>query len=260
MNIDDFRYMRRGVQLEALLPEFAHLVDPIDQRGNKRERAILLLHGFSSTPAVYRDLIPKLSHYDAIVCPVLPGHGESIVAFSKVTAADWIGAAEKLCESLIAEYEHVDVLGLSLGGLLACHLSTRFSLHHLYLLAPALNLKSNVNWMLCYGRVLYMLGFKYLRNRSGNLWTDTYGELAYRQLPVGTILELLHYINTFPFKIPNCPTDLFLGQYDAVVDSKKVAKRFAQASNVNIHWLSNSAHVLPLDGDVDEIVKCIEGA
>lgn len=257
INTDDFRYMRRGIPLAILHPESAHILAPVDSRGEKKERALLLLHGFSSSPAVFRNIISKLSGYDAIVSPVLPGHGESINAFSVVKAQEWVNATEKLCASLCEEYQMVDVLGLSLGGILACNLSKKFPLHHLYLLAPALDLHSSISLLLWYGRFLQALGFKLLRNRAGNLLSEQFGELAYRQLPIVTIMELLNYIRNFKFTAPTCPTDLFLGEYDAVVDSKKIAKRFATAPT-NIHWLSNSAHVLPLDGDVDEILECVK--
>ena len=53
------------------------------------------------------------------------------------------------------------------------------------------------------------------------------------------------------------PTDLFLGSFDEVVDSEQVAKRFFNAPQCNIHWLQNSAHVLPLDNDVNAIIDCM---
>jgi carboxylesterase len=257
MNTDDFRYMRRGIPLEVLPPESADVLAPIDKRGQNNERALLLLHGFSSSPAVYRNFIPTLSNYDAIVSPLLPGHGESLSVFSTTKAQEWIKAVEEMCASLCATYQKVDVLGLSLGGTIACDLSTKFPLNHLYLLAPALDLRCSLNFTLYNAHILYALGFRRVRNRAGNLLTDNFSELAYRQLPLATIIELLNYIKNYKFVTPSCPTDLFLGEFDIVVDCKKIAQRFASAPNVTIHWLSNSAHVLPLDGDVDEIVKCI---
>ena len=132
MNNDDFRYMRRGKQLSGLTSKEMSLLEPVDKRGSGSARALLLLHGFSSSPAVYRCLIPQIKHYDAIICPVLEGHAESIEAFSRSTANDWRFTANKTCEILINEYNKVDVLGLSLGGLLACELSQRFPLNHLF--------------------------------------------------------------------------------------------------------------------------------
>lgn len=258
VNTQDFRFLLKGKQVELLLPAQASMLAPIDIRTQKHGHALLLLHGFSSSPAVFRAMIPELTLYDAVVCPVLPGHSDSITAFSTATAQEWMFAAETACSALLQEYQAVDVLGFSLGGLLACHLSQRFDLNRLYLLAPALLLCNPVPLMLFCVRALHALGFRLLHNRGGNLYTDRYSELAYRQLPMTTIIEILTLINDYKFVPPTCPTELFLGRFDAVVDSPAVAKCFATIPNVAIHWLENSAHVLPLDGDIEAIVACIK--
>ncbi len=257
MNITDFQYMWRGKQIAPLLSQQAYLLDPIDKRGSSHNRALLLLHGFASSPAVYRELLPALTMYDAVVCPVLPGHCISIEAFAKVSARDWVSAAEQACQGLVRDYQTVDVLGLSLGGLLACHLSHHFTLNHLYLLAPALSLKQNVNVTLLGARILQYLGFKSLPNHAGNIHTSQFQELTYRRLPITTIIEILTLIKNVEFTPPSCPVDLFLGRFDEVVDSALVAKKFANQANTQIHWLDNSAHVLPLDGDIETILACL---
>ena len=257
MNIDDFRYMWRGKPIKPLVNQQANLLAPIDKRGPGHHRALLLLHGFSSSPAVYRQLLPALSDYDAVICPLLPGHGESIRAFSMAKACEWLSTAENACEKLINDYQQVDVLGLSLGGLLACHLSQRFPLHHLYLLAPALVLQLNIPQALTCARLLYRLGFSHLRNQAGNLYSDHYSELAYRQLPITAIIEILTLVDNFQFVPPQSPTDVFLGCFDEVVNSAQVAKLFSHLPNCTIHWLPKSAHVLPLDGDIDTIIACL---
>lgn len=257
MNIQDFRFLFQGKQIQPLLPAQASLLAPIDIRGQGCGRALLLLHGFSSSPAVFRAMIPELKGYDAVVCPVLPGHSESIAAFAKAGAQDWLSAAETACSELLREYQTVDVLGFSLGGLLACHLSQRFPLNRLFLLAPALLMKRSVPITLFCARVLHSLGFGLLHNHGGNLHTNRYPELTYRQLPVTTIIEILTLINDYNFVMPSCPTELFLGRFDEVVDSSRVAERFEHAANVTIHWLEKSAHVLPLDGDIEVINACI---
>jgi carboxylesterase len=255
--IDDFRYMLRGKPLKPLVNQQACLLDPIDIRGPGNDRALLLLHGFSSSPAVFRKLLPVFGSYDAVMCPALPGHGQSIADFSVAKGCDWLSAAEHACAQLMRNYQHVDVLGLSLGGLLACHLSQRFALNHLYLLAPALALQLNIPLSLKLAHVLNWLGFNYLRNQAGNIHLPHNSELAYRQLPIHAVIEILTLVNGFQFVVPQVSTDLFLGCFDEIVDSARVAALFLNAPNCTIHWLSNSAHVLPLDGDIDTIIACI---
>ncbi len=255
MNRDDFRYMWRGKPLRGLGKPESSLLEPIFQKGRGNQRALLLLHGFSSSPAVFRVMLQALLPYDAILCPTLPGHGENISAFGTVKAQDWLTASEIACETLVQNYASVDVLGLSLGGLLACHLSQHFKLHHLYLLAPALALSINIPLALKGLHLIHYSGVQSIRNRAGNLCSKRYGELAYRRLPLTAIMEILTLIQTFPFTPPTCPTDLFLGRFDEVVHTKKIANLMKNVPNCETHWLANSAHVLPLDNDVDQIIQ-----
>lgn len=257
MKLNDFRYMRQGQQLHDVHPRERALLNPVQHYGEGHERALLVLHGFSSSPAVYRYLLPKIKHYDAIVCPVFPGHAESIAAFSQSTASDWLTKAREICCSLSQKYQKVDVLGLSLGGLIACELSALFPLNHLYLLAPALKLQMNVKFMLHIARFLHYLGFVHLRNAAGNLLHAEHAEITYRKLPINIIIELLNLVQNHQWQVPNCPIDLFLGAHDLVVDSTAVEQLFAPLSTTKIHWLHHSAHVLPLDNDLNEIIQCI---
>lgn len=259
MNIDDFRYMWRGKTLKTLNQQEVHLIEPFNLHGKGRQNALLLLHGFSSSPAVFRELAPSLlPFYENIFCPALPGHGKNLSTFSQAKALDWQNEAEAVCALLMKKYQTVDVLGFSLGGLLACHLAQRFHIHHLYLLAPALALRLNINFALKCARILHFLGFHHLRNRAGNLHSQQHSEIAYRQLPISTIIEILALVKTFKFIPPQCPTDLFLGRHDEVVNSPVVANCFLDLPQTHLHWLEESAHVLPLDANIDTIIACIQ--
>jgi carboxylesterase len=191
----------------------------------------------------------------------LPGHGDSLINFSKVHSADWITEVETVCSQLVNEYKRVDVLGLSLGGLLACHLSQRFNLNRLYLLAPALVLKLNLPLTLFFAHLTYCCGLRVLPNPSaGNIHANHHAELTYRKLSVIMSIRILTFIRDFNFIAPQCPTELFLGRFDGVVNSVKVAEKFVNLPQANIHWLENSAHILTLDGDVDVILDVIRKA
>ena len=257
INRDDFHYMWRGKPTRPLPESEIGRLDPVHIHGKKHGRALLLLHGFSSSPAVYRAMIPALKNYDALVCPALPGHAENLAAFTSVSYGEWVTAAETACEALVEQYETVEVIGLSLGGLLAYHLANKYPVKHLYLLAPAFKLTFNLKLALTLARVLHACGLKQIKNRAGNLYTKTHDELAYRKLPVRTIIELFTLIEQRELSHPSCPIDLFLGRHDEVVDSAFVAGQFKSNPNCSTHWLENSAHALPLDGDIEDIVACI---
>ncbi|MGL5743127.1 MAG: alpha/beta hydrolase [Legionella sp.] len=257
MNANDFRYMQQGKQVADLKKEDFSLLEPICLKGPKKERALLLLHGFMSSPAVYRYLIPQLTHYDELVCPQLTGHAESIAVFAQAKNTDWLNGATQECNTLFNEYKHVDIMGLSLGALLACKLSANFAFNRMFLLAPALKLHMNIKQNLMLLTALKKLGFCELRGSAGDLITRKYAEISFRKLPIAPIIELFTFISEHQWTAPNCPIDLFLGANDHVVASKQVEKMFSHLPNATIHWLSNSAHILPLDNDLDYIAQCV---
>lgn len=259
MNIDDFNFMWRGKIVAPLSERDSHLLLPINIRQRDSGRALLLLHGFSSSPAVYRLLLPELlKMYDAVVCPALPGHANQIDAFAKTSASEWLHAVQQTAQQLAQTYQAIDVMGLSLGGALACQLSESFAINHLFLLAPALSLHGHTRFRLLLAKTLKRLGLKRISNRAGNFHSKGQSELTYRQLPVSAIIEILNLVAHHRFIPPTCPTDVFLGRHDEVVDSQMVAKFFEASPNVHIHWLEHSAHILPLDGDVSIILRHIE--
>lgn len=249
---DDFRCMWRGQVVRSLLPDETGLLAAFHEKKEHKKRALLMLHGFSSSPAVFRSMRPVLETlYDAIVCPLLPGHGTSIDDFQKAKAQDWLLCAEQSCERLIESYEQVDVLGLSLGGLLAYHLANRYPLHHAYLLAPALALQIPINLTYKLIQFLQQLGFTQIRNQAGNIHLKQHCEITYRRLPLASLSEILGLIQNTQCGKTHCQIDVFLGRYDEVVHSHKVAQML---NAHHIHWLEHSAHVLSLDGDVAQIL------
>ncbi|STX52829.1 lipase [Legionella busanensis] len=280
MKHEDLRCIYMGKQLYTVNSEDLDIIAPKKLNNRKSRSALLLLHGFSSTPGVYRFLLPHIKDfYDSLIIPALPGHVESIQAFSQIKDSELLQFAEQTCASLVEKYQYVDVLGLSLGGLIGCHLSNKFDLRHLYLLAPALDLTLNITKTMWLIQFLQALGFRNIRSAAGNIYLslaqekvyqqmtvkrgfnlDEFkgGEIAYRQIPLAASLTILTLIKEFQFIIPKCPTDLFLGAHDKVVNSQQVAKRFANQAHIKTHWLPNSAHVLPLDNDIEVIIQSIK--
>jgi carboxylesterase len=88
------------------------------------DRACLLLHGFSSSPADFGTL-PRALHAQGVhvFAPLLPGHGRSPDKLRGTRNTDWTRAAEEAYDHLAARHKRVDVIGFSMGGALAMHLA-----------------------------------------------------------------------------------------------------------------------------------------
>ena len=257
-NLDDFVWMYKGKQIHTPHQNELSLMLPKEEKSHDQKKtALLMLHGFSSSPAVFRQLAPQIDKYDCIYIPQLAGHGTNLRDFETSTAQKWLSSGCDAYQHLAKSYEHVDVLGLSLGGLIACHLAHQFPIHHLYLLAPALDLVSSLPALLKISKICHKLGFKFVRNVGGRVFRSKEEELLYRLLPLPTVIEILNFIQNYQHKGWTHPTTLFLGTHDNVVNSTSVINKLTNCLNMDIVLLENSGHVLPLDEDLQQIIKMI---
>jgi carboxylesterase len=106
-------------------------------------KAVLLCHGYTGYPG---ELIrPGTDLFAAgfdVYCPRYPGHGTSGNDFLASRAEDWIGTAYDAFAYLAQRYEHVSVVGHSMGGAIATIIADAFDADTLALLAPALVIPS----------------------------------------------------------------------------------------------------------------------
>jgi carboxylesterase len=257
-NAFDFNWMHNGKHRGIPNTNDSKALDSFQkEQSNESNSALLLLHGFSSSPAVFRLFYPELKHYQYIYAPLLKGHGKSIHDFSLAKARDWIGEVELTLTKLCKKYKKVDVLGLSMGGLIAAHLVDHFPIRHLYLLAPALALHHPIHRLKNIANFSSFLGFSTIRNQGGNLCNQEAFELVFRQLPITTILEILKLIENYQHKNWATPTTLFLGQHDKVVNSMKVAEILRTLPRLKTYFLEQSAHFLTIDNDNKFILDTI---
>jgi carboxylesterase len=90
------------------------------------ERGVLLVHGFTGTPYEVRPLGERLAARGiTAVGPRLPGHCSTAEALNCTTWVDWVNTMEAELELLSRRCRRVAVVGLSLGGLIACMLARR---------------------------------------------------------------------------------------------------------------------------------------
>jgi carboxylesterase len=107
-----------------------------------RDEAVLMIHGFTSTPNIFRELAEKVSERFGweIEIPLLSGHGLTPMSLDSIKKQDWIRDAELGMEKMLIKYSRIHLVGLSLGGTLCAHLATRYptNVASITLLAPAM--------------------------------------------------------------------------------------------------------------------------
>ncbi|MDR3200325.1 MAG: alpha/beta fold hydrolase [Spirochaetales bacterium] len=125
------------------------------------DEAFLLIHGFTDVSDQLRYMAERLWERGYTVSvPRLPGHGTCGEDFLQTSWKDWLRRAADEFFDLRCRYETVHLLGVSMGGLIAIILASRFQTGKLVLAAPAIVTSSRSLW---FSRFLRLFVKKSLR-------------------------------------------------------------------------------------------------
>lgn len=98
----------------------------------------LLFHGFTGGPYEVQPLADYLQHRGTLCeVPKLPWHGEDPAELESTHWKDWVESADKHAQKMIAAHGSFDLVGFSMGGLLAAYLAARYPVRRLVLLNTA---------------------------------------------------------------------------------------------------------------------------
>lgn len=255
MKLEDLSYMRKGTHLKDLTLEDVKYLKP-QASNNLSGKVLILIHGFGATPAVFRKIMPALTSFATVYCPVLPGHADSIASFAKASANDWLEYLRIFIKKIAAKHQDIEVLGLSLGGLLATHLSFEFKFKKLFLVAPAfsLHMPRHLKVLLNF---LAFLGVREIRNLAGDIKASDMSDIAYKRLPLAAIREIINFTEAYNWQDFVCPTQIFLGAHDKVVDNTVIINSLTEHKNLKITICENSAHLITLDNDYQIIIDAL---
>lgn len=148
-----------GIVLDKIAEQRIHKMYTRDDKGvingvqsfniiNNKKNAIILVHGFSDSPALFADLVNdiKLKVNSDIYVPLLPFHGrnlESMAQFNNKIILDSLAAK---INAISDNYSHVTVVGISYGGALLTKLVSEKKIKDsvkVILYAPAFYIISN---------------------------------------------------------------------------------------------------------------------
>lgn len=116
----------------------ASSAQPFVLDGPNETTAVLLLHGYTGQSSDMRYLAERLHDIGlTVLVPRYPGHGTNRNDFLATDWRDWLRSAIDSYLDLSSKYESVMVGGLSMGGVIASILASRFPIKRLALFAPA---------------------------------------------------------------------------------------------------------------------------
>ncbi len=128
-----FLWGYRDKHAEPIEPQPDQVFDPrclpiILEHDPRSERALIMVHGFPSTPHTYQHVAEcaYAAGYDVFV-PLLPGFGTKPKDLYYTTFTQWYGYLTRFYLDKRANYPFVGVIGTSMGGALTLKLGEDFS-------------------------------------------------------------------------------------------------------------------------------------
>lgn len=239
----------------------------------KKEHAIILLHGFISTPQIFTNLLSELEEcgvdYHA---PLINGFGiKRVQLMFSFSEKEWIRQITELYDILASQYENVSILGHSMGGAIALYIAQVRPVKHLILIAPALfpSKSQKLHKFLANSTTLnklipWILPLLPIPNQARDEF-DREVALKYNIYPVAPtrgVFNLLRIQSKIDLKVLQYETlDLLYGVHDSAVDGEKVREYFDGAKIFHrVHRFDDTGHNPVTDresGFAALIVGCI---
>ena len=226
--------------------------------GASKEVGILLVHGFTGSPASMRPWAEYLNQRGYMVkVPLLPGHGTTPHDLNLVKWQEWPAKVESDLQELLRTCSKVFICGLSMGGGTTLNIATRYSkdLAGIILVNPMIHVKfvpHQLAWAIS--------RFQKMRESVGDdIKRPGITEYGYDALPAVGVYELLkmpHYTRkrlhdvTAPMLLFHSVDDHTLPVTNTEIVMKGVGSRQKQRIE-----LVNSYHVATLDYDQEVIFE-----
>jgi carboxylesterase len=226
--------------------------------GANKEIGILLVHGFTGSPASMRPWAEYLNQRGYTVkVPLLPGHGTTPHDLNLVKWQEWPAKVESDLQELLRTCRKVFICGLSMGGGTTLNIATRYSkdLAGIILVNPMIHVKfvpHQLAWAIS--------RFQKMRDSVGDdIKRPGITEYGYDALPavgVYELLKMLHYTRkrlhdvTAPMLLFHSVDDHTLPVTNTEIVMKGVGSRQKQRIE-----LVNSYHVATLDYDQEVIFE-----
>jgi carboxylesterase len=217
---------------------------------------VLVLHGFTGTPASLRPLAEAFADAGlSVELPLLPGHGSTIEDMLATRWPDWLSHAEEAYQSLSARCDGVVVAGLSMGGTLALALAeVHREIAGLVLVNPLAEQAAPSFYEMMGGAL--ESGVDRLPGIGSDIAREGRIEAGYAETPIAPLMSLMDGVGEVARALAavTCPVLLLSSRVDHVVPPSSGDVVAAEVSGpVERVFLERSYHVATLDHDQVEV-------
>ena len=227
-------------------------------KGANKSIGILLVHGFTGSPASMRPWAEYLNqHGYTVTVPLLPGHGTRPEDLNMVKWQEWPAKVENDLNVLLQSCEKVFICGLSMGGGTVLNVATRNSkqLAGIILVNPMIHVKlvpHQLAWVIS--------RFQKMRDSVGDdIKRPGITEWGYDSLPAVGVHQLLKMLSYTRKRLHDvtAPLQLFhsVDDHTLPVSNTEIILAGVGSREKNRIELVNSYHVATLDYDQEIIFE-----
>ncbi|MFD2673015.1 alpha/beta hydrolase [Marinicrinis sediminis] len=206
----------------------------------------LLIHGFTGGPYELEPLASRLSdHQISCVLPTLKGHEDrSLTNLRSACHADWLSEVEQAAKNMAQRYAQFDLIGFSMGGLLAAYAANRAKVRRLVLLNPA---------------YLYMSPGRFARFVWSSFWKRDFTHFQKMKLtPYCAVQEFRKVVKQakHEFDRIEVPTFVASSALDPIVHPMSGSIVYRRLKGLkHFHSYPNSGHLICWDQDAGQLAE-----
>jgi carboxylesterase len=217
---------------------------------------ILLVHGFTGTPAEMRLLGEHLHAAGYTVMGIrLPGHGTSPHDMVRTNWHHWYGSVVDGLILLRGFCSNVQVVGLSMGGLLALKLAAEYPVDAVAALSTPVFLANKRIKLL----PLYRLFCRFVPKKRRDYDIDPQYFIGYDTTPLSCLASLLELIRIVGEDVRSiqCPVLLVQSKRERTVKPSSAPYLLERigSSQKEIFWLEKSGHVVTIDIERETVFR-----
>lgn len=218
------------------------------------EVGVLLVHGFTGTPASLRTWGEHLAARGYTVhCPRLPGHGTTWQEMNRTTWRQWYGCINAAAKTLRQKVDTLVVCGLSMGGTLTLRLAEELGdeLDGIVLVNPSVMTKRLDAKFLPVAKFV----LPYRKSIGSDIAKAGVRELTYDRVPVRAAASLAELWKLVRADLPKVSQPLLMlrSTVDHVVEPENALLVLSGVSSTDVTdvVLENSYHVATMDNDAE---------
>ena len=224
------------------------------------DHAVLLIHGFTGSPAHMRLIGEGLRENGFAARGILlPGHGKSPEAMRSATWQDWFQACREAAVEMRERYRYLTVAGLSMGGCLALMLAEQMDLEACVTIAAPMKTKAKFRSLAPVAALVHPMVHKRADGSRDSLIVEY--DIGYDSYPLSSVAHLSAIMSRARqnLSLIHCPVLVVQSHSDKTVtpDSPEIILNGVSSKMKGQCWLENAPHVCTISPEYPKIVGCM---